>query len=111
VRGEDLREALVDLRRLVGTAADEHDALLAQALLHGGPVDETGLMQDLTPTSASPSPSPLLRASGGAPGGPQQLLTQRRRHFAPAASPTRDGYRAQIAETTTFHWLSVGVSS
>src|SRR5215207_2416352 len=41
VRGEDVLEVLVDLGRLVGSAADHHDALVAQALLHGGPVDES----------------------------------------------------------------------
>src|SRR5262245_15444939 len=39
VRGEDVRQALVHLRRLVGTAADQDDALLAQARLDGRPVD------------------------------------------------------------------------
>src|ERR1700761_8224741 len=39
MRLEDVREALVDLGRLVGAAADQHDALLAQAYLNGRPVD------------------------------------------------------------------------
>src|SRR6185312_619469 len=43
VGGEDLRQALVHLRRLVRAAADEHDSLLAQACLYRRPVDETGL--------------------------------------------------------------------
>src|SRR5262245_19557013 len=43
VCGEYLRQTLVDLRRLVGPAPDEHDSLSAQAGLHCGPVDEAGL--------------------------------------------------------------------
>src|SRR4051812_36074290 len=39
VRGQDLRQALVRLGRLVGAAADEHDALLPQPGLHRRPVD------------------------------------------------------------------------
>src|SRR5438093_10765384 len=39
VGGEHLRQALVHLRGLVRTTADQHDALLAQAGLHGRPVD------------------------------------------------------------------------
>src|SRR6266542_4670053 len=43
VRGEHLRQALVDLRRLVRPAADQDDALGAQASLHSRPVDHAGL--------------------------------------------------------------------
>ena len=39
VRVEHLGQALVHLRRLVRAAADQHDSLLAQACLDGGPVD------------------------------------------------------------------------
>ncbi len=40
MRSEHLRQALVHLRGLVRAAADHDDALLAQACLHGRPVDE-----------------------------------------------------------------------
>src|SRR5205807_6646731 len=43
VGGEHLRQALVHLRRLVRTAACEHDALLAQPRLNCRPVDKAGL--------------------------------------------------------------------
>src|SRR5262245_1320872 len=43
VGGEDVRQALVHLRGLVGAAADQDDALLAESSLHRRPVDETGL--------------------------------------------------------------------
>jgi hypothetical protein len=39
MRVEYLREALVDLRRLVGATADDHDPALTQAGLDCGPVD------------------------------------------------------------------------
>jgi hypothetical protein len=40
VGGEHLGQALVDLGSLVRAAADEDDALLAQARLDSGPIDE-----------------------------------------------------------------------
>src|SRR5215213_5122569 len=43
VGGEDVGQALVHLRRLVRSAAHEHDALLAQPLLDGRPVDTARL--------------------------------------------------------------------
>ena len=54
VRGEHLRQALVHLRRLVRAAADEHDALLAQARLHRRPVDHAGLQLLLDPDLLEP---------------------------------------------------------
>src|SRR6188474_2457889 len=49
VSGENIRQALVHLRRLVRSAADEHDALLSDAGLHSRPVDETRLQLLLDP--------------------------------------------------------------
>src|SRR5688500_11600481 len=49
MRGEHVRQALVHLRRLVRTAAYEHDAVAAQAVLHRRPVDEAGLQLLLDP--------------------------------------------------------------
>ena len=43
MRGEHIRQALVHLRRLIGTAADEDDALLAQSRLDRRPVDDARL--------------------------------------------------------------------
>jgi hypothetical protein len=48
----DVRQALVHLRGLVGTAPDQHDALAAQASLHGRPVDEARLDLLLDPDLA-----------------------------------------------------------
>src|SRR5215210_9305183 len=46
---QHIRQALVHLRGLVGTAAEEHDALLAEACLHRRPVHLAGLQLLLDP--------------------------------------------------------------
>src|SRR3954454_5722988 len=42
MRGEHVWQALVHLRRLIGTAAEDHGALLARAHLDRSPIDDTG---------------------------------------------------------------------
>ena len=67
----DYRKALVDLRRLVRAAAHEDDSLLAQARLHGRPVDHARLHLLLDPDLAAVDHLLAAEAAGG-----ERLITR-----------------------------------
>ena len=52
--GEDVRQALVDLGRLAGAAANERDPALAQARLDRGPIHQPGFDLLLEPDLQEP---------------------------------------------------------